>query len=33
MYLHWPARRTQSPLATRAIDIAVEAATELANQM
>jgi hypothetical protein len=33
MYLHWPAERTQSPLATRAIDIAVEAANELANQM
>jgi DNA-binding transcriptional LysR family regulator len=32
-YLHWPAERTQSPLATRAIDIAVEAANELANQM
>ena len=33
MYLHWPAGRTQSPLATRAIEIAVEAANELANQM
>lgn len=33
MYLHWPAERTQSPLATRAIDIAVEAADELADQM
>jgi DNA-binding transcriptional LysR family regulator len=33
LYLHWPAERTQSPLATRAIDIAVEAANELANQM
>jgi DNA-binding transcriptional LysR family regulator len=32
-YLYWPAGRTQSPLATRAIDIAVEAANELANQM
>jgi DNA-binding transcriptional LysR family regulator len=32
-YLNWPAGRTQSPLATRAIDIAVEAAHELANQM
>jgi DNA-binding transcriptional LysR family regulator len=32
-YLHWPAGRTRSPLATRAIDIAVEAANELANQM
>jgi DNA-binding transcriptional LysR family regulator len=33
MYLHWPAGRTQSPIATQAIDIAVEAANELANQM
>jgi DNA-binding transcriptional LysR family regulator len=32
-YLYWPAGRTQSPLATRAINIAVEAANELANQM
>jgi DNA-binding transcriptional LysR family regulator len=32
-YLYWPPGRTQSPLATRAIDIAVEAATELADQM
>jgi DNA-binding transcriptional LysR family regulator len=32
MYLHWPAKRTQSPLARRAIDIATEAANELANQ-
>jgi DNA-binding transcriptional LysR family regulator len=32
-YLYWPAGRTQSPLATRAIDIAVEAANELAEQM
>jgi DNA-binding transcriptional LysR family regulator len=32
MYLHWPAKRTQSPLARRAIDIAIEAANELANQ-
>jgi len=31
--LHWPAGRTRSPLATRAIDIAVEAATELARQI
>ena len=31
--LYWPAGRTQSPLAARAIDIAVEAATELAGQM
>jgi DNA-binding transcriptional LysR family regulator len=33
MYLHWPADRTRSPLATRAIDIALEAASDLANQM
>jgi DNA-binding transcriptional LysR family regulator len=33
LYLHWPAHRTRSPLATRAIDIAVEAANELASQM
>jgi DNA-binding transcriptional LysR family regulator len=33
MYLYWPAERTQSPLAARAIDIAVEAANDLANQM
>jgi DNA-binding transcriptional LysR family regulator len=32
-YLYWPAGRTQSPLAARAIDIAVEAANELASQM
>ncbi|MEV4018922.1 LysR family transcriptional regulator [Nonomuraea angiospora] len=32
-YLYWPAGRTQSPLAARAIDIAIEAATELAGQM
>ncbi len=31
--LYWPAGRTPSPLATRAIDIAVETATELAAQM
>ncbi|TDD26035.1 LysR family transcriptional regulator [Actinomadura sp. KC06] len=31
--LHWPARRTRSPLASRAIDIAVEAAGDLAAQM
>ena len=30
MYLHWPAGRTQSPLAARAIEIAVEAAEDLA---
>jgi DNA-binding transcriptional LysR family regulator len=33
MYLHWPAGRTRSPLASRAIDIAVDAASELADQM
>jgi DNA-binding transcriptional LysR family regulator len=33
LYLHWPAHRTRSPLATRAIDIAVEAAGELADEM
>jgi DNA-binding transcriptional LysR family regulator len=33
LYLHWPAGRTQSPLASRAIDIAVDAANELADQM
>ncbi|MEV0389436.1 LysR family transcriptional regulator [Nonomuraea sp. NPDC050643] len=32
-YLYWPTGRTQSPLATRAIDIAVEAANGLADQM
>ena len=32
MYLHWPAGRTQSPLATRAIDIAVEAARDLTRE-
>ncbi|MET7334455.1 LysR family transcriptional regulator [Nonomuraea sp. NPDC005650] len=32
-YLYWPAGRTQSPLAARAIDIAVEAANELAGLM
>lgn len=31
--LYWPAGRTQSPLASRAIDIAVEAANELATQI
>jgi DNA-binding transcriptional LysR family regulator len=30
LYLHWPAERTRSPLATRATAIAVEAANELA---
>jgi DNA-binding transcriptional LysR family regulator len=33
LYLHWPAHRTRSPLAARAIDIAVEAADELADKM
>jgi len=33
MYLHWPAGRTRSPLASRAIDIAVDAADGLAGQM
>jgi DNA-binding transcriptional LysR family regulator len=33
MDLHWPAGRTQSPLATRAIDIAVDVARDLAEQM
>jgi DNA-binding transcriptional LysR family regulator len=32
-YLYWPTGRTQSPLATRAIDIAVETANELIDQM
>ncbi|WP_203995752.1 LysR family transcriptional regulator [Virgisporangium aurantiacum] len=32
-YLFWPAGRTQSPLVTRAIEVAVEAAAELAQQM
>jgi DNA-binding transcriptional LysR family regulator len=32
-YLYWPAGRTPSPLAARAIDIAVEAARTLAGQM
>jgi DNA-binding transcriptional LysR family regulator len=32
-YLYWPVGRTQSPLAARAIDIAVAAANELARQM
>jgi DNA-binding transcriptional LysR family regulator len=33
IFLHWPARRTQSPLATRAIQIAVEVASTLTRQM
>ncbi|MFG1793666.1 LysR family transcriptional regulator [Nocardia sp. NPDC049149] len=33
IYLHWPADRTRSPLVSRAIDIASEAAAALANQM
>jgi hypothetical protein len=31
IYLHWPGGRTQSPLAVRAIEIALEVATELAD--
>ena len=31
IYLHWPARRTHSPLAARAIEIAVDAANDLAK--
>ncbi len=31
IYLHWPAGRTQSPLAARAIEIAVEVAAEIAD--
>ena len=33
MHLHWPAGRTQSPLAARAIDIAIDSANDLANTM
>jgi DNA-binding transcriptional LysR family regulator len=33
MNLHWPGERTQSPLTARAIDIAVDVANDLANQM
>jgi DNA-binding transcriptional LysR family regulator len=33
MDLHWPAERTQSPLVARAIDIAVDVAGDLADQM
>jgi DNA-binding transcriptional LysR family regulator len=33
IFLHWPARRTQSPLATSAIQIAVEVASTLTRQM
>jgi DNA-binding transcriptional LysR family regulator len=32
IYLHWPAGRTQSPLAARTIEIAVEVADELSTQ-
>jgi DNA-binding transcriptional LysR family regulator len=32
-FLYWPAGRTRSPLATRAVEIAVETAGELADQM
>lgn len=31
--LHWPARRTHSPLAARAIEIAIEVANDLARRM
>ncbi len=31
IYLHWQAGRTQSPLAARAIEIAVEVAAEIAD--
>ncbi|HEY7430589.1 MAG TPA: LysR family transcriptional regulator [Streptosporangiaceae bacterium] len=33
IFLHWPAHRTQSPLAIRAIQIAVEVANALTKQM
>lgn len=33
LYLYWPARRTQPPLAARAVDIAVETANELAGRI
>lgn len=33
LFLYWPAERTRSPLATRAIGIAAEAAGELAGRM
>lgn len=33
MFLHWRAGRTRSPLASRAVDIAVEAANQLADHM
>jgi DNA-binding transcriptional LysR family regulator len=32
-HLYWPVGRTQSPLAARAVDIAIETANELAKQM
>lgn len=32
IYLHWPAGRTQSPLAARAVEIAAEVAAEVAGQ-
>ncbi|MFC7623572.1 LysR family transcriptional regulator [Microlunatus sp. GCM10028923] len=32
-YLYWPVGRTQSPLAARAVDLAVECAEELARRM
>ncbi|HEV8218923.1 MAG TPA: LysR family transcriptional regulator [Streptosporangiaceae bacterium] len=33
IFLHWPARRAQSPLATRAIQIAVEVASTLTRKL
>jgi DNA-binding transcriptional LysR family regulator len=33
MYLHWPAERTRSPLAARAIEIALEVANDLAKHI
>lgn len=33
IFLHWPARRSQSPLASRAIQIAVEVASALTRQV
>jgi DNA-binding transcriptional LysR family regulator len=33
IYLHWPAGRTQSPLAARTIEIALDVANDLAKQM
>lgn len=33
IYLHWPARRTHSPLAARAIELAVDAANDLSKHI